>query len=83
MSSNIYLDLYICEYTDCHNFATGQCSGQTRFSIGGGEPFIGNCDKYFCKKHLRWGWGLPCVNGCKASPQCPEHHSGITCCIIL
>jgi len=75
--------IYICEYKNCKKFANGKCSGRVRFSIGGGEPFFGDCDKYFCPDHLKWGWGLVCENGCRASPQCPDHHTGIKCCIIL
>jgi len=83
MSPQVDKYLQVCEYENCYNFATGRCSGSVRQSIDGGEPFWGDCGKYFCKKHLKWGWGLPCVNGCKASPQCPKHHTGINCCAIL
>ena len=36
----------------------------------------------FCQEHLKWGWGVFCVNGCTASPQCPRHHTGISCTIL-
>jgi hypothetical protein len=75
-----------CEYDKCINIATGKCDGRQscNFCLNDEQyPFTNDCDKYFCKDHLTWGWGVLCVNGCVSSPQCPKHHTGIKCCIIL
>lgn len=75
-----------CAYKNCTNLATGKCEGRQAFTWCPDEenqPFLGDCEKYFCKDHLKWGWGLICMNCCIASPQCPEHHTGIYCCNIL
>lgn len=76
-----------CEYNGCTNIATGQCAGKQHcicISVSDDHyAFAGDCNKSFCQDHLKWGWGLYCINCCIASPQCPKHHTGIYCCIIL
>ena len=74
-----------CEYRNCKNLATGKCGGSqecTWFPDKDNQHFLGECEKYFCQDHLKWGWGLPCVNCCTANQQCPDHHTGIFCNIL-
>ena len=73
-----------CAYKNCKNIATGKCQGSQSciwFPDEYNQHFLGECEKYFCKKHLKWGWGLCCINCCASSPQCPDHHTGISCVI--
>jgi hypothetical protein len=75
-----------CSYNGCQNLATGKCSGSQNCiwqCDDEGYAFKNNCGGYFCTDHLIWGWGLPCVNCCIATKQCPIHHTGIYCCTIL
>lgn len=78
-----------CAFKDCNNIATGKCSGSQNCLCGNevyndeGYAFQNNCGEYFCTKHLKWGWGCLCINGCIADKQCPTHHTGIYCCVIL
>lgn len=76
----------ICSYKDCQKHATGRCEGtQTSdcctFESSEKLPFAGECRKYFCTDHLKWGWGI--LNCGVAGKQCPDHHTGIYCCTIL
>ena len=83
--NNLYDKPYICAYEGCRNEATGKCEGHQKCLCAGDndEAFLNDCGQYFCRDHLHWGWGIFCVNGCIAAPQCPKHHTGISCCVIL
>ena len=75
-----------CDYRDCRNLATGRCSGRQRCewkTDSSRRPFMYDCEKYCCSNHLKLGWGLPCVNCCTASKQCPDCHTGVKCCTIM
>lgn len=73
-----------CAFTGCQNEATGKCVGSQKCILAGdsNEAFLNDCGKYFCTVHLHRGWGVFCVNGCISAPQCPEHHTGISCVIL-
>lgn len=76
---------YMCTYEGCNNPATGRCEGSQSCYWTFDEksqPFVNDCEQYFCQDHLKWGWGCFCINGCIASPQCPQHHTGISCTIL-
>ena len=76
-----------CSYDKCVNIASGKCAGHQSCMWcpvdGERYAFANDCGEYFCREHLKWGWGLYCINCCIASPQCPKHHTGIHCCTIL